>query len=197
MSNEPTYQQIVDSGRNGKREPPETQFPKIAAAWNAYLAGRTITAKDVGWLMVLFKAIRESAAHDPDNLVDAHGYLYCVEKIETHVTRKRCYIAGPMRNIKLFNFPAFDVAADMLRRDGYEPVSPADIDRRAGFDPTTLPPDWDWSKIPDSLNMREIMDRDIEALKTCQCYWLLPGWENSTGAKAEVALAKLLGLERL
>lgn len=76
------YKTIVDSGRDGKREPPETQFPRIAEVWNAYLRGKPITANDVGWMMVLFKAIREAGAHDPDNLVDAHGYLYCIEKVE-------------------------------------------------------------------------------------------------------------------
>ena len=91
MTEESDYKAIVDSGRNGKREPPETQFPRIAATWNAYLGGKLrhpITDTDIGWMMVLFKAIREGGAHDPDNLVDAHGYLYCNERVEKARARR-------------------------------------------------------------------------------------------------------------
>lgn len=101
-----------------------------------------------------------------------------------------------MRGIRLFNFPAFDETAKMILALGVgQPISPADIDRAVGFDPTTLPKDYDWNKIPPGLNLREIIDRDIAALKTCHSIYLLKGWEKSTGARAEVALAKWLGLD--
>ena len=48
----------------------------------------------------------------------------------------RIYIAGPMTGIDKYNFPAFDAAAQDLRDMGFHPVSPADIDRAHGFDPT-------------------------------------------------------------
>lgn len=75
---------VVKTAKGGLREPPKTQFPKIAKAWSAYLQGKLkqdISAEDVGWMMVMFKAVRQSGKHDPDNLVDAHGYLVCIEEL--------------------------------------------------------------------------------------------------------------------
>ena len=46
------------------------------------------------------------------------------------------YLAGPMTNIPLFNFPAFNAAAKHLRSQGHEVFNPAerDIERHAGVD---------------------------------------------------------------
>jgi hypothetical protein len=40
-----------------------------------------------------------------------------------------CYIAGPMRGRKNFNFDEFDAAKEEVRKLGYIPVSPPDLDR--------------------------------------------------------------------
>ncbi|MHB1850453.1 MAG: DUF4406 domain-containing protein, partial [Acidimicrobiales bacterium] len=58
------------------------------------------------------------------------------------MTLGRIYIAGPMRGVKDWNFPAFDAARDLLVAAGWEVVSPADLDRAGGFVETTrvLPP---------------------------------------------------------
>ena len=49
----------------------------------------------------------------------------------------RLYLAGPMSGIKDFNFPAFNEAAEHLRKLGYEVFNPAEDDvERDGFDPT-------------------------------------------------------------
>lgn len=96
------------------------------------------------------------------------------------------YIAGPMRGYPLWNFPAFDAAAAAIRSKGHEVVSPAELDRAAGFTEhtTELPPNF----------MREAFRRDIAAIERCEGVAVLPGWQQSTGAKAEVAIAKWLGL---
>ena len=104
--------------------------------------------------------------------------------------KPRCYIAGPMTRIPLFNFPAFDAATAEVRALGYEPLSPADLDRAAGFDPMGLPADWDWSVIPDTFDMGAAFDRDIEAIKSSEAIYMLAGWQQSTGATAEYHLAK-------
>ena len=106
----------------------------------------------------------------------------------------RTYLAGPMRNHPRFNFPAFDAAAADLRGQGSTVISPAEIDRRDGFEPASLPANWDWRILPDGFDLRLAVKRDIEALVTCDAIHLLPGWENSKGARAERAVAEWLGL---
>lgn len=108
----------------------------------------------------------------------------------------RVYIAGPMRGYTLFNFPMFDLYADELEKHGHTPVSPADIDRLNGFNPESLPEDYDWNQIPEGAGTRaEIIARDIEALQTCDAICLLPDWKNSVGARAEAAMAHWMGLK--
>lgn len=110
----------------------------------------------------------------------------------------RVYILGPMRGVPLYNFPAFDQAEERLKEAGYIPISPADIDRENGFDPKDLPIDWDWlNKLPPSLNLQDIITRDIAAVRSCQGYFCLPNWQNSTGARAERALAEWCGLKEI
>jgi len=108
---------------------------------------------------------------------------------------KTYYIAGPMRSIKWFNFPAFDAAADRLRREGYNVLNPADMDREVGFDAMDLPEDHDWDTVSADFDFAACVDRDIAAVKACDAIYLLPGWQDSTGARAEYALAKWLGKE--
>lgn len=110
------------------------------------------------------------------------------------MARKKVYIAGPMRGIPYYNFPAFDKAAAGLRDAGYDAVSPADIDRLNGFDPQLLPEDHDWNTVPAECGgLLDVIRRDVNGLLECDCIYLLPGWEKSTGALAEYALARWNG----
>lgn len=104
----------------------------------------------------------------------------------------RTYLAGPMRGYHLLNFPAFDSAAADLRRHGLTVVSPAELDRAAGFDPAHLPKDWDWTALP--FPLRLAVERDLAAILKCDAIHLLPGWQESIGARAEKAVAEWLGL---
>ena len=108
-------------------------------------------------------------------------------------TKQAVYIAGPMRGIPYYNFPAFDAAADELRGVGYIVLSPADLDREGGFDAMDCPPDTDWDAIPDGFDFEACVARDIEGVKCADAIYLLPGWERSTGARAEKMIAKWLG----
>ena len=111
--------------------------------------------------------------------------------------RKRVlYIAGPMRGIAWFNYPLFDRVAQELREAGNEVISPADEDRNQdGFDPYANPS----HAIPDACTFPHEMDfgktvrRCLEAVLRCDEIVLLPGWENSNGAVAELTLAMWLG----
>ena len=92
----------------------------------------------------------------------------------------KVYIAGPMTGIDKFNFPAFDQAAMWLGRCGYDVVSPAQLDRDAGFDPKDYLPERD---------LAGIVRRDVNAVLECDSIFMLDGWEKSRGARAEWELA--------
>lgn len=119
----------------------------------------------------------------------------------------KVYIAGPMRGIPEFNFPAFDKAAAFGRSLGYEIISPAELDRDHGFNEKGCS-----AKVNEqghnavvNLNfMRGAAWRDFLAIvgpnpetPGVDAVALLPGWENSKGANGELALAKWIGLEVL
>jgi len=109
---------------------------------------------------------------------------------------KRVYIAGPMRGIEHYNFPAFDKAAELARSLGFDPVSPADLDRDNGFDGMSITQD-NWYDLPESFDLRKTVQRDLAAMLTCDAIAMLPGFERSTGAGAELAVAQWMGLEVL
>lgn len=110
----------------------------------------------------------------------------------------KVYILGAMRGVKFYAFPAFDAATDKLSALGYVPISPADIDRACGFDPINLPEEFDWNMIPESLDLKEIMRRDLMAIvNDADGYHCLPGWEQSKGACAELAVCKWKGIPEI
>lgn len=109
----------------------------------------------------------------------------------------KVYLSGPMRGYPKFNFPAFDEAAKDGRDRGFFVISPADLDREIGHNEDDLLED---VNVP--AKMRLFAKRDCEALISLRAedgdaIALLPGWEKSTGAVAEVMLAKWLGLRVL
>ena len=107
----------------------------------------------------------------------------------------KIYIAGPMRGTKWFNFPDFDWAKECLMRAGWEVISPADLDREIGFDVNSLPPDTDWSDVTKlGFDLQAAVQRDVAAICQCDAIFMLHGWSESRGAKAEKAIAEWLSL---
>lgn len=111
----------------------------------------------------------------------------------------RVYISGPMRHIPQFNFPAFAEAAARGRSLGWTVISPHEQDLEHGFDPTLL-------NVKDAFTheeMRQFARRDANVLLNVlraeegDAIALLPGWEKSTGAKAELAIAQWVKLRVL
>jgi len=103
------------------------------------------------------------------------------------------YVAGPMRGKESFNFPAFHKAADVLREQGWTVFNPAEMDEANGFDFTGLTGDEDVSSI--GFSLREALAADLAFItERADAVAVLPGWENSTGARAEVATARALGI---
>lgn len=106
----------------------------------------------------------------------------------------KVYIAGPMRGHYRFNFPAFDAAKSELESGGHVVVSPADLDREAGFDETSYPDDYDWTDLQKiGFSLVDAIERDVEAIKACDAIYMLNGWDKSKGATAEKALAEWMG----
>jgi hypothetical protein len=101
------------------------------------------------------------------------------------------YIAGPMRGIPYLNFVAFDRAAKVLRKDGWEVINPADM-YRIGSD---KPEGWLPEREPDDpflgWDRKETIMVDLGRLvRECDAIYLLKGWERSVGATAEMSVAE-------
>lgn len=105
---------------------------------------------------------------------------------------KKMYLSGPMRGKDLDNWPAFDAAAKILRDRGIIVISPADMERALGRSPGCL----------DGASREEIVatvDRDMQAVRSLNPEYgdavvVLPGWQRSVGARAEVAYAMFLNI---
>ena len=97
-----------------------------------------------------------------------------------------------MRGVLYYNFPAFDAMKKRLTKMRWKVISPADLDRKAGFDAMKLPVDTNWFLNPKHFSLRNCVKRDVKAIISCDAMAILPGWEKSTGVKAEKALADCL-----
>jgi len=106
----------------------------------------------------------------------------------------KVYLAGKMRGIQDFNFPAFYWHAEQLREMGHEVFNPAEIDEQEyghGFAKSKF---GDLADIP-HFNLREALLKDVTwILQHAEAIALIPGWEDSSGVRAELALARTIGL---
>ncbi len=102
----------------------------------------------------------------------------------------KIYLSGPMRGKPQFNFPAFHKAAQMLREAGHEVFNPAERDEQIyGADFSTR-------SDTSTFNLREALAADCAYISLqAEGIAMLPGWNRSKGAQAELALARALELE--
>jgi len=138
---------------------------------------------------------------------DVIGRLYADDSDVTGrpITKARIftptfYIAGPMRGHDDLNFPAFDAARDRGIALGYNIISPADMDREHGIDPTDGPcvAADEYDNLSPMI-LHGIVERDVGVIMSLRPeredgVAVLPGYQHSIGARAEVALASWLGL---
>lgn len=107
----------------------------------------------------------------------------------------RIYLAGPMRGIPQFNFPAFDEATERLRKDGHEVFSPAEWDRKVygkRFAQDNQNGDEDAEK---GFSIRRALAKDLEWIcRYAEAIVVLDGWEASAGVAAERAAAFAIGI---
>ena len=91
--------------------------------------------------------------------------------------KRAIYIAGPMTGIEDYNYPLFNQVAAELRQYGFFVLNPAEA---LNGDQT--------------LDYHQYMRSAIHLVLQAWALVLLPGWENSRGARLEVLLAQKLGL---
>ncbi len=102
---------------------------------------------------------------------------------------RKIYLSGKMTGLPNNGFEIFDKNRDFLIERGWDVVSPADIDRSLGFDPT----------VPTAFSeeqYQETIKRDYAALLECDSIAFMPNWVNSRGALLESNFANILKLER-
>ena len=96
----------------------------------------------------------------------------------------RLYLAGPMRGIPEYNFPAFFAAERHLIGIGHQVFNPARADMEwDGFNP----------KCDEPHDEAHYMARDLPEVCKADAVAVLPGWESSKGAALEVYVARVLG----
>ena len=126
----------------------------------------------------------------------------------------RIYLSGPMTGLPDLNRPAFEAAEKRLMTQGHFVINPHRISALFGtaeeladsfklYYDITL--DYGVDFIENGLAAKDIMDRvslarsvmdaDLAAVRSCDTIYLLRGWENSRGAKKELAEAIKCGLE--
>ena len=88
----------------------------------------------------------------------------------------RTYLAGPMSGLPDDNFPAFHAAAGALRAIGQVVENPAE-------NPAPADPTWE-----------NYLRAALTQMLRCDSILLLPGWEESRGAKLEKYVAEALGM---
>ena len=115
----------------------------------------------------------------------------------------RIYVSGPMTNIPDLNRPAFDAAEKRLTAQGHFVINPHDLTPIFGTAEVIA----DAFSVLYSIHSnnpilekqvnlaRAVMDADLAAVRSCDAIYLLRGWENSRGAKKELAEALAHGLQ--
>lgn len=106
----------------------------------------------------------------------------------------KTYLAGPMRGYAQFNFPAFFEAERDLKAAGLTVFNPARHDvETTGFEFWRYDGTEDLSEI--GFDLRAALSDDLLFIaREADAVVVLPGWEDSKGARAEVATAHALGL---
>ena|ERR1700722_11349501 len=103
------------------------------------------------------------------------------------------YLAGPMRKIPAFNFPAFRYWTEELRNAGWGIWSPHERDESTGFYPDGMTGYEDLATY--GFDMREALAVDVSWIaRNADAVILLPGWEKSLGVAAEIATARALSI---
>lgn len=103
----------------------------------------------------------------------------------------KVYLAGPMRGIADFNFPAFRRLTKALRALGIEVTSPHEMDEAAGYYWEGFTGNEDLSAY--NFDMVERLTEDIHVIGKSDAVVVMDGWVSSSGARAEASFAWAVG----
>jgi len=122
----------------------------------------------------------------------------------------RIYISGKMTGCPDLNRPAFDAAEKRLTAQGHFVINPRRISALFGTKAELAESFKSYYAVmngilrdeldialskQEGLLARSVMDADLAAVRSCDAIYLLRGWENSRGAKKELAEAIAHGLQ--
>jgi hypothetical protein len=101
------------------------------------------------------------------------------------------YIAGPMTGIPQFNYPLFDKVAEHLKKEGYDVVSPAEMDSPETRAVAMASPDGRLSSgVCNGETWGDFLSRDVKLIAdSIDAIVLLPRWFKSRGARLECFVA--------
>jgi hypothetical protein len=103
-----------------------------------------------------------------------------------------------MTGVPQFNIPAFDAAAEALRADGFDVVSPAELDDPETRAISLASPDGAIATLEThNKTWGDFLSRDVKLLADdgIEAIYVLPGWESSRGARLETFVgAAMCGL---
>jgi hypothetical protein len=101
-----------------------------------------------------------------------------------------------MTGRKLYNWPWFEATARVMRRMGWDVVTPTEIDEECGMVYAQRDAAGDIIDVQttDLFDYEEILQRDFDAVRTCTHILLHPEWNQSSGARRELAVALENGL---
>lgn len=165
---------------------------------DAHVAGRlTDDRPPAAPLSPLIDSMSKDVARIVDLFRDANPRHHTIQGAEKP-PRMKVYLAGPMSGIPEFNYPAFHRVAANLRAFGYHVFNPAERDIEVhGTDIScgNLSGSVAQAEADHGFCRRRALRDDTAWIcEHADAIALLPGWEQSSGARAEKALAEALGL---
>jgi Domain of unknown function (DUF4406) len=105
----------------------------------------------------------------------------------------KIYLAGPMQMVNNFNFPAFDFAAEKLTATGHcEVFSPAEHARQK-IGPLEKIQKMNKAELDYIIRHELFPDQIAWICKHADAVLMLPGWQQSEGAKLERGMALYFG----
>ena len=83
-------QNLVYGDRNKSYGSPRYDYMRTSSVWSGLLIhklkpGEVITPQEAIIMMTALKLCRQMTKHKPDNIVDAHGYLECLEWVQLEI----------------------------------------------------------------------------------------------------------------